>query len=439
MSIDSVALRQKRANLLNECRSIVDAAEEREQAKVKEDPNYVLKQGLSGEDETRYKGLWSEQERLEAEIKRMESLEAAERELKAPANKEHRSNPGANPSGKNPGGNENRSAALQLAEQIGLDSFRASPEYEAAYNRYLKTMDPSELRSFTVGSITQAGLLVAPVQMIQMLLKAEDNQTFIRQLATKLNVPNAMKVQIPELTDDPDEPDTVTELTIGSEDSTMAIGARYLEPHPKSKTFKLSRDIVRMALIDVAALILERLGYKFAIHQEKKFLLGTGFQEPLGVFVASSLGVPTSRDVSTGNTTTGPTFDGLKSAKFSLREAYMLKSQWCFHRDLMAYIAKIKDGDGRYQLQDSVKDGEPDMLLGRPVRLSEYAPNTNTTGQYVGLLADWSNYWIADAYNTEIQVLEELYAGTNQIAYILRQSYDGRPALAEAFARVKNA
>ena len=105
--------------------------------------------------------------------------------------------------------------------------------------------------------------------------------------------------------------------------------------------------------------------------------------------------------------------------------------------DVLAVVSKLKDGEGQYLWRQSVLDGEPDRLLGRPVMMSEYAPNTLTTGLYVGILGDFSNYWIADALDMQIQRLVELYAETNQIGFIGRLETDGMPTLAEAFVRVK--
>ena len=42
-------------------------------------------------------------------------------------------------------------------------------------------------------------------------------------------------------------------------------------------------------------------------------------------------------------------------------------------------------------------------LLDVPVIMSEYAPNTFTTGLYVGIIGDLSKYWIADAMTLGIQ------------------------------------
>ena len=54
-----------------------------------------------------------------------------------------------------------------------------------------------------------------------------------------------------------------------------------------------------------------------------------------------------------------------------------------------------------------MRDGEPDRLLGLPMDVSEYAPNTFTSALYVGILGDFSNYWIADSLALEMQRLVE--------------------------------
>ncbi len=114
-------------------------------------------------------------------------------------------------------------------------------------------------------------------------------------------------------------------------------------------------------------------------------------------------------------------------------EEYLILSA----RDVLAVIAKLKDGEGQYLWRESVRAGEPDRLLNLPVMMSEYAPNTLTTAQYVGALGDFSHYWIADALDMQIQRLVELYAETNQTGFIGRKETDGMPVLAEAFVRVK--
>lgn len=181
----------------------------------------------------------------------------------------------------------------------------------------------------------------------------------------------------------------------------------------------------------------QRLAYKFAIPQEKAFMTGDGANKPLGLFTASNNGISTGRDVATGNTSTSITFAGLNAAKYALKAAYRGRAEWLFHRDGVKQIAGLVDSEGQYLWQPAKSMGEPDMLLGLPVLESEYAPNTFTTGQYVGILGDFSYYWIADSMDLQIQVLKELYAEADQTGFIGRLETDGMPALGEAFSRVK--
>ena len=146
---------------------------------------------------------------------------------------------------------------------------------------------------------------------------------------------------------------------------------------------------------------------------------------------------PPRRDVATGNTTTAIGFDGLIEAKFTLKGQYWPRARWIFHRDAVKQITKLKDGDGQYIWRQSVREGEPDTLLGLPMTISEWAPNTFTTGLYVGLLGDFQHYWIVDALAMQVQRLNELYAETNQVGFIGRLETDGAPVLEEAFVRVK--
>lgn len=292
-----------------------------------------------------------------------------------------------------------------------------------------------ELRALSAGVDTEGGYTVPP-QFLAELIAGVDDMVFIRQRATKRTLAMGESLGVPTREADPADADWTSELATGSEDSSMSFGERELRPHPLAKRIKVSRKLTRSSAINIVAEVRSRLAYKFGISEEKGFLTGSGSGQPLGLFTASADGISTSRDVSTGNTTTSITFDGLIEAQYSLKGPYWNRSDWLFHRDALKQIRKLKDGDGQYIWQSSQQAGEPDQLLGRPFMMSEFVPNTFTTGQYVGILGDYSNYWIVDALGMSVQVLNELYAETNQVGYIGRLEADGMPVLEEAFARV---
>lgn len=327
---------------------------------------------------------------------------------------------------------------LALQEQ---DSPLSSPAYRSAFRKLMKSgersLNEAENRALTAGVGTEGGFTKAPPQFIAMLIKAIDDILWIRQVATNIPVGPAGEIGAPSLDADPDDGDWTTELDTGSEDSTMKFGKREMAAHPMAKLIKVSRTLIRTSALPIEQVVLSRLRYKFGVTLEKNYLTGNGVDKPLGVFTASNDGIPTSRDVSENNSITALSFDGIINAKYSLKGGYWPAARWLFHRTVLKQVSKLKDGEGQYLWRASVREGEPDSILGHPVMMSEYAPSTMTTGQYVGMFADWSHYWILDALNLEIQPLFELYARTNQVGYIARYEGDGAPVLSEAFARLK--
>lgn len=394
----------ERARLINESREIL-AREEKE------------KRTLTAEENEHYDRLQREIDKIaetvqrEIELQKREALAIAEQPTPEPAREAR-------------------------AEKKPLQR-RETPEYQETFRRWLvgAPMGETELRALQADIDTAGGYLIPPVQFANAFIKALDYAVFVRQLATTYSVNSAQSLGAPSLDADPADPTWTTELLTGSADTTMAFGQRALTPAPLAQRILVSNTLLRQ-VPSAEALVQQRLAYKTAIVQENAFLNGSGANQPLGVFTASANGVSTARDVSTGNTDTSIKFDGLIEALYALKPQYRGRASWIFNTAAVKQIRKLKDGEGRYIWQGSVTMSEPDTILARPVYESQYAPSTFTTGLYVGILGDFSNYWIADSLSFGIQKLVELYAATNQVGYIVRAECDGMPVLAEAFSRV---
>lgn len=318
---------------------------------------------------------------------------------------------------------------------------RTDPRIEEArsevFRNYLATGRVVEQRVDTlqVGLLTKGGYLQPPQEFVASLIQAIDNSVFVRQNARKFALASAESLGVPTLDTDVEDFSWTSELLTGAQ-TDVAVGKRELRPHPMAKRVKVSKTLVRASAISIDQLVRERLAYKAGVTMENAYLNGDGAQKPLGIFTASADGVPVSQDVSTDNSATGITADGLINAKHAMKAAYWRTARWCFHRDAVKQIRKIKDGDGNY-IWGMGLAGQPDTLLNLPIDVSEYVPNTFTSGLYVGALCNWQFYWIADALDMTVQFLDQLYAETNQNGYIARMESDGKPVLAEAFIRVK--
>jgi len=407
-------LRADRAKIVSDQRALLDKAE-------------AEKRAMSADENTNYENMDTEVDRLTREIDREEKLATREASMRetvdtfkpAPA-----------------GGTEARTAEyrghkIELSKREGAN--------EKALRMLLTGVSVPEIRALQADADIYGGFLVAPTQFVLRLIQAVDNLVFIRNMATVFPVTKSESLGAPSLDNDPADPTWTGEISSASEDSTLSFGKRELTPHPLSKLLKVSEKLLRVSAMDVESLVIERLAYKFAVVEEYAYLLGSGSNQPVGVFTAASagVGISTGRDVSTGNTATAITFDGLMEALYSLKSQYHPKATWIFHRNGIKKARKLKDGDGQYIWNPDVKGGQPDMILGRPYKMSEYVPDTWTASQYVGIIGDFSHYWIADALDMRVQRLNELYAATNQVGFIGRRESDGMPVLEEAFARVK--
>lgn len=313
-------------------------------------------------------------------------------------------------------------------------------ELRAAFLRHMQygsSQTLSEYRALAQDNPTQAGYLVAPEKFVSEVIKELNNVLFFRQIAKVLPpLQGAQSLGYPKRTARMGSASWGTEIAAPTTDSTLAFGKRQFKPQPSSAEILVSKTLIRNAP-NTEGIVRDEFTFMFGALQETAYMTGTGANQPLGVFTASADGISTSRDVSTGNTDTEIKFDGLFEAKYAIKEQYQPRLEWIFHRDGVKKIAKLKDSNGQYIWQPSVVADQPDRLLARPVRMSEYAPSTFTTGQYVGIIGDFNNYWICDSLAMEIQVLMELYARTNQIDYMARIETDGMPVLEECFARVK--
>lgn len=313
------------------------------------------------------------------------------------------------------------------------------PEYRKAYGRFLvrgrEGMNPDERRALSMGTGAGGAYTVPQEEFIQELLKSVDNKTPFASLARTFDIPQAQSLGAPALGADPDDADWTTELATGNEDPSMAFERRELVPIPLAKRLKVSDRLLRASPLGIEGIVRDRLAYKWAVPVEKACMTGTGVAQALGIFTASALGISTSRDV-TVSTSSALDADKLIDARYTLREGY--DARWILHRTTLAAVRKLKATTGDYVWQPGLTAGAPSTLLDYPYTLDEYAPSFATAGgSYVAVLGDPKYYWVARALGFTIKRLDELYAETNQVGFIIRGEVDGMPVLEDAFIRCK--
>lgn len=441
--------RQKMGELVTEQRTLLDKAE-------------AEKRELTAEESTAYDGLDADVEAIDANL-----TEAKERELRAEARatklaerEAHLAERQRDPirpeleqRGTRPPepGDPRELRARQVREWrrrydpdvIAHFEARSTPAYERAFRSWLTSLDarfelsPAEQRDLSVGTANQGGYAVPVQEFVNQLIKKLDDEVPLYGLSTKNDVPQAQSLGVPTLESNPADGDWTTELATGSQDTTMAFGKRELTPWPLAKLLLISRKLMRASPLGMDALIRDRLAYKIAKPVDKALCSGTGSNQPLGIFTIDANGVTSAQDTAL-ITSSHIDADKLMTLRHSIRDVYVnLKStRWVMHRTVLADIRKAKATTGVYLWSPAMglTGPVPGVLLDLPYVMDENAPTFTATGNGRIIAMGALEYiWTATALNFSVQRLDELYAATNQVGYIVRAEIDGMPTLSEAF------
>lgn len=331
-----------------------------------------------------------------------------------------------------------------------LDGFTNEPPAPAADNPG-KTDGTEEKKAFfkmekrlgdvflSVGTSDAPGgaAALAPEEFLHEILKEVEKEAILYSRVRKLPVSGAGSLGVPYEKTDATAAEWTNEIpaTEIGYDKAWEFGKRSLSPIDLVKQILITKKILAASAFPIDTLAKDKIVEKLTSAFENGIINGSGTNQPLGVFTASADGIPASRDVETGASAISA--DDLINMKMSLRPEYRSKAVWVMSTEVLKDVMKLKATDGRYLWQPAIALGEPATILGLPVIESEYAPTAKTAGSYVAVLGDFSHYWFAYWKGLDVTVLNEKYAGTNQIGFLGHTLADGQPTLPAAFARLK--
>jgi HK97 family phage major capsid protein len=190
---------------------------------------------------------------------------------------------------------------------------------------------------------------------------------------------------------------------------------------------KISEELLNDSIFNLEQYIAREFARRIGAKEEEAFFVGNGTGKPTGIFNATggaALGV-------TAASSTAVAMDELVDLYHSLKAPYRNNAVFVTNDATVKAIRKLKDGNGQYLWQPSVRLGEPDTLLNRPLKTSVYVPDIAAGAKAVAF-GDFSYYWIADRQGRSFQRLNELFAATGQVGFKATQRVDGKLILAEA-------
>jgi HK97 family phage major capsid protein len=262
-----------------------------------------------------------------------------------------------------------------------------------------------------------------PEEFEKQLIAALDEENVIRGLATVINTSGLHKIPVVATKGTASWVDEEGAIPESDDDfGQISLGAFKL-----ATTIKVSDELLNDSAFNLESYIAQGFGTRIGNKEEEAFLIGNGSGKPTGIFNATGggqVGVTTAA-------ATAITLDEILDLFYSLKAPYRRSASFLMNDATVKTLRKLKDSTGLYIWQPSVKENEPDTLLGRPIHTSSYAP-TIAAGAKSVAFGDFKYFWIADREGRTFKRLDELYAITGQVGFVASQRVDGKVILPEA-------
>lgn len=359
---------------------------------------------MSAEDAATYDKMEAEVVDLGKEIDRLERQAVIEAELAKATSTPITNKPNTQPGGETKTG-------------------RATDEYKRAFWNSMRNKNSYEIQNaLSIGTDSEGGYLV-PDEYEKKLVEALEDEVFFRSLATVIKTSSGDR-KIPIVTSKGE----AAWIDEGGQfpESDDSFGQTSIGAHKLATMIKVSDELLNDSVFNIEQYISKEFGRRIGTKEEEAFFIGDGTGKPIGIFNKTG-----GADIGVTAATTSITFDDVMDLYYSLRAPYRNKATWLLNDSTVKAIRKLKDGNGNYIWQPSVREGEPDRILNRPYRTSIYVPEL-AAGNRVMAFGDYSYYWIADRQGRSFKRLNELFATTGQVGFLASERVDGKIILSEA-------
>lgn len=356
---------------------------------------------LSAEDDATYARMESELDAMTNEIKRMERRDAIEAELSKPVNQPLTGTP--------------EKAASLKPEKTG----RASDAYKEDFDRHLRGR--ALLHNVLSTTPDEDGGFLVPTDFEKSIVTALDEENVIRTLAKVITTQHERKIPVAN-------GHSVAQWTAENaayQESNPTFGQKQIDAFKLTDLCRVSVELLQDSEFDIEDYLIKEFARAFGIAEEEAFCVGTGTNQPTGIFTAKGgvVGV-------TAAGTNAITADEVISLVYALKSPYRRNAKFLMNDATVSILRKLKDGNGAYLWQPSVQAGQPDKLLGYDLYTSPYVP-TVEAGALPIAFGDFKNYWIGDRSGRTVQRLNELYVTNGQIGFVATERVDGKVILPE--------
>lgn len=189
-----------------------------------------------------------------------------------------------------------------------------------------------------------------------------------------------------------------------------------------AELIEVTNELITDSGIELLPYLASQAGRALGLASDADFMTGNGTNKPLGAFAAMGTAVTGA----TGGTGV-PSIANLIDLYYSVAKPYRERGYWVMRDATAAYIRKLAVAstapEGTWA--DSLRDGTPPVLLGRPVVTTPTAPALGTPAMPIGF-GDWSSYVVRDVKGVRFERSDDFKFNQDMVAFraILRTDGD---------------
>lgn len=271
----------------------------------------------------------------------------------------------------------------RLVAEISVDQYA---QYKSAFmglvrHGDLERLSADERKALSAGSDPDGGYLL-PTPTVGRIVQKVYEQSVMRQLA---DVQTISTDAIEGIVDNGEAgAGWTSETGTRSETTTPTVGKWRIEAHEMYAEPRVTQKLLDDAAVDIESWLGGKVADKFARVEGTAFWNGNGSGQPRGLatYTTAATGDDSRawgqfEHVKSGangdfHTTKA---DPLQDLIGAMRDQYLAGASFVMRREVRTKIRKLKEATSdRYLWEPSLQAGQPDRLLGYPVRIDQFMP-----------------------------------------------------------------
>lgn len=290
---------------------------------------------------------------------------------------------------------------------------------EAQFEKYLR----GETRALSTAA--GSGQALIPTTIADRIIEKVKELSPIYSMATIYNVGG--NLSFPVYDDTTDTGATLVEDMQKLTESTGKFTTITLENYIVGVLKLISKSLINQSGFDLVSFTINKVAENIAEFLEKGLLNGqTGKYQ--GVFE--------TENVATSASAKAVTADELIDVQMTVPQQFQANACWIMNKSTLTQIRKLKDNEGNYLLNRDITKEFGWDLLGKPVYVSENAPEI-AAGATAIVYGDMSGLYVKLANSMEINVLLENYATQYAIGVCGYAEFDSKIVEKQKIAGLK--